>query len=50
MSPEAYFPAAVDDAVTVYKALLKDTPAKNIGVFGTSAGGGVDARTRVTRA
>ena len=39
MPPEAYFPAAVDDAVTVYKALLKDTPAKNIGVFGTSAGG-----------
>jgi monoterpene epsilon-lactone hydrolase len=39
MPPETYFPAAVDDAVTVYKALLKDTPAKNIGVFGTSAGG-----------
>src|SRR3984957_3268964 len=39
MPPEAYFPAAVDDAVTVYKAALKDTPAKNIGVFGTSAGG-----------
>jgi monoterpene epsilon-lactone hydrolase len=39
MPPEAYFPAAIDDAVTVYKAVLKDTPAKNIGVFGTSAGG-----------
>ncbi len=39
MPPEAYFPAAVDDAVTVYKAVLKDTPSKNIGVFGTSAGG-----------
>ena len=39
MPPEAYFPAAVDDAVRVYKAVLKDTPAKNIGVFGTSAGG-----------
>ena len=39
MPPEAYFPAAVDDAVAVYKSLLKDTPAKNIGVFGTSAGG-----------
>lgn len=39
MPPEAYFPAAVDDAVTVYKTVLKDTPAKNIGVFGTSAGG-----------
>ncbi len=39
MPPEAYFPAAVDDAVTVYKAVLKEAPAKNIGVFGTSAGG-----------
>ena len=39
MPPEAYFPAAVDDAVAVYKAVLKDTPAKNIGAFGTSAGG-----------
>ena len=39
MPPEAYFPAAVDDAVKVYKAVLKDTPAKNIAVFGTSAGG-----------
>lgn len=39
MPPEAYFPAAVDDALTVYKAVLRDTPAKNIGVFGTSAGG-----------
>ena len=43
MPPEAYFPAAVDDAVTVYKAVLKDTPAKNIGVFGTSAGRRFDA-------
>ena len=39
MPPEAYFPAAVDDAVAVYKAVLNDTSAKNIGVFGTSAGG-----------
>jgi epsilon-lactone hydrolase len=39
MPPEAYFPAAVDDAVTVYRSLLKSTPAHNIGVFGTSAGG-----------
>jgi len=39
MPPEAYFPAAVDDAVTVYRSLLKSTPARNIGVFGTSAGG-----------
>ena len=45
MPPEAYFPAAVDDAVTVYKAVLKDTPAKNVGVFGTSRGRRLDPRT-----
>lgn len=39
MPPEAYFPAAVDDAVDVYKAALATTPAQNIGFFGTSAGG-----------
>ena len=39
MPPEAYFPAALDDAVTVYAAVLKTTPAKNIAFFGTSAGG-----------
>ena len=39
MPPQAYFPAALDDAVAVYKAVLKDTPAKNIAFFGTSAGG-----------
>jgi epsilon-lactone hydrolase len=39
MPPEAYFPAALDDAVAVYKAVLRTTPAKNIGFFGTSAGG-----------
>jgi monoterpene epsilon-lactone hydrolase len=39
MPPEAYFPAALDDAMSVYKAALKTTDPKNIGVFGTSAGG-----------
>ena len=39
MPPEAYFPAALDDAMTVYEAVLKTTSAKNIGVLGTSAGG-----------
>jgi acetyl esterase/lipase len=39
MPPEAYFPAAIDDAITVYKQVLKTTPAKNIALFGTSAGG-----------
>ena len=39
MPPEAYFPAAVEDAVTVYEAVLKTTAPKNIAFFGTSAGG-----------
>lgn len=39
MPPEAYFPAALDDAVTVYKAVLKTTPPKSVAFFGTSAGG-----------
>jgi monoterpene epsilon-lactone hydrolase len=39
MPPTAYFPAALDDAMTVYKAALKTTNPKDIGVFGRSAGG-----------
>jgi acetyl esterase/lipase len=39
MPPEAYFPVALDDAVTVYRQELKTTPAKDIAFFGTSAGG-----------
>ena len=39
MPPDGYFPAALDDAMTVYKAALKTTDPKNIAVFGTSAGG-----------
>jgi epsilon-lactone hydrolase len=39
MPPQAYFPAALDDAMTVYKAALKMTKPKDIGVFGASAGG-----------
>ena len=39
MPPEAYFPAALDDVIVVYKNILKATDAKNIGIFGTSAGG-----------
>ena len=39
MPPTAYFPAALDDAMTVYKAELKTTNPKDIGVFGRSAGG-----------
>jgi monoterpene epsilon-lactone hydrolase len=39
MPPEAYFPAALDDAMTVYKAALETSDPKNVAVFGTSAGG-----------
>lgn len=39
MPPEAYFPAPIDDGITVYKSLLKTMSPKNIGIFGTSAGG-----------
>ena len=39
MPPDGYYPAALDDAMTVYKAVLKTTDPKNIAVFGTSAGG-----------
>ena len=39
MPPEAYFPAALDDGVTVYKNTLKTIKPKNIGIIGTSAGG-----------
>jgi monoterpene epsilon-lactone hydrolase len=39
MPPTAYFPAALDDAMTVYKAALKTTNPNDIGVFGRSAGG-----------
>jgi monoterpene epsilon-lactone hydrolase len=39
MPPVAYFPAALDDAMTVYKAALKMVPPQNLAVFGMSAGG-----------
>ena len=39
MPPDAYFPAALDDAMTVYKSVLKTTDPKNVGIIGTSAGG-----------
>jgi len=38
LAPEHPFPAAVDDALAVYKALLADHHPADIGVYGTSAG------------
>lgn len=37
--PEHVFPAASEDVAAVYRALLKRYPAKNIGLYGCSAGG-----------
>lgn len=39
MPPEAYFPAALDDAMTVYKSVIKTHDPKRVGLIGTSAGG-----------
>lgn len=39
MPPEAYFPAALDDAMTVYKAVIRTADPRNVAVFGSSAGG-----------
>jgi acetyl esterase/lipase len=38
LAPEHPFPAAVDDAVAVYKEILKTYSASHIGLYGTSAG------------
>ena len=37
--PENTFPAASEDVAAVFNALRKDYPAKNIGIYGCSAGG-----------
>ena len=44
LAPEHPFPAAVDDALSVYEALRKDRRAAQIAVFGTSAGAGLGAQ------
>ena len=41
MAPDHPFPAAVDDALTVWNALSANRDPASIGVFGTSAGGGL---------
>jgi epsilon-lactone hydrolase len=45
MPPDHPFPAALDDAVAVYRELLKTNPPENIGIFGTSAGGSLTLTT-----
>jgi acetyl esterase/lipase len=39
--PDHPFPAAVDDAVAVWQALVAERPAAAMAAFGTSAGGGL---------
>ncbi len=41
MAPDFPWPAAIDDAIAVYRELLTTTAAESIGVFGTSTGGGM---------
>lgn len=41
LAPDHPYPAALDDAVAVYKELLATVPAEKIGVFGASTGGGM---------
>ncbi|MDE0878600.1 MAG: alpha/beta hydrolase fold domain-containing protein, partial [Sphingomonas bacterium] len=38
LMPEQRFPAAVDDALAVYRALLAEHPDRQIALYGTSAG------------
>jgi monoterpene epsilon-lactone hydrolase len=45
MAPEAAHPAAVEDAATVYRELLKSYKPKSIGIYGCSAGGALTAET-----
>jgi epsilon-lactone hydrolase len=44
-APENRFPAASEDVTAVYRQLLKTYGAKNIGIFGCSAGGLLTAET-----
>lgn len=45
LAPEHRFPAASEDVAAVYRALLKDYKAENIGIYGCSAGGRLAAQT-----
>ncbi len=45
MAPEFTHPAGVEDVIGVYKALLDDYPAANVGIYGCSAGAMLTAQT-----
>ncbi len=41
MAPDFPFPAALDDAMAVWRALLRDHDPRRMAIFGSSAGGGL---------
>ncbi|MCX5512604.1 alpha/beta hydrolase [Kaistia algarum] len=45
MPPDHPFPAALDDALAVWKSLLAEHDPSRMGMFGTSAGGGLTLAT-----
>ncbi len=47
LAPEHPFPAAVDDAIAVYKEMLKTYQPRKIGLYGTSAGAILTAEVAV---
>lgn len=47
LAPEHPFPAALEDAIAVYRELLKTHKPRNIGIYGTSAGATLTAEVAV---
>jgi acetyl esterase/lipase len=47
MPPAAYFPAAIDDVIAVWKEALKSRKARQMAIFGSSAGGALTLATVV---
>ncbi len=45
MAPEARHPAGLEDVIAVYKAVLDDYDAANVGIYGCSAGAMLTAQT-----
>lgn len=45
LAPERVFPAAVDDVLAVYRAVVAEVAPQRIGIYGCSAGGVLTAQT-----
>lgn len=45
LAPEHPYPAALDDVIAAYTGIIKDLRPENVGIFGTSAGGGLTLAT-----